>query len=340
MSNSLYFGMMITFFVLSFLLTFALRKYALAKNIIDTPNERSSHIIPTPRGGGVAIVISYLIYLFFLMFFGGLDILVGLTVLGSGLIIAILGFLDDHGHINALARLTIHFLVAISVVVALGGFTEVQIFNGMVLGFVANIIAVLFLVWLLNLYNFMDGINGLASIQAIITAIIMTALYRLSQSTLNTDILVLLASCTFGFLLWNFPNAKIFMGDAGSGFLGIIMGVLALIALKYSTTLFCAWLICLGVFIVDATFTLIRRVVSGHKMYDAHRSHAYQIASRKYNSHVIVSVSVAVINIFWLFPIAYYIIVSKPIYPEIFVILAYIPLIVLTIYFKAGDENA
>lgn len=334
----LIFVLSIIFFILTLLLTGCMRYYALKKNIIDNPNERSSHIVPTPRGGGVAIVISYILAVISAILLDWIDIYTSLVILVSGSTIAILGFLDDHGHINALVRLAIHFLVSIGIVIALGGFLDIQIFNGFKIGFMGNIIAVLFLVWLLNLYNFMDGINGIATIEVVTVSILMGLLYQLSN--INDGLLVLLASCALGFLFWNFPKAKIFMGDAGSGFLGIILGVLGLLALKSSIFLFCAWLICLGVFIVDATFTLIKRVVSGHKLYDAHRSHAYQIASRKYNSHVIVSVSVAVINIFWLFPIAYYIIVSKPIYPEIFVILAYIPLIVLTIYFKAGDENA
>lgn len=85
----------------------------------------------------------------------------------------------------------------------------------------------------------------------------------------------------------------------------LVLGIWALYALKYDTALFCAWIICLGVFIVDATFTLIRRVLNGHKMYDAHRAHAYQYASRKYNSHTTVTISVLLINVFWLLPVAY-----------------------------------
>lgn len=329
----------IIFFLLAFFLTFCLRKYALAKNIIDNPNERSSHTIPTPRGGGVAIVVSYSVALLTVLYFGETDVLEILSLLGAGLAIAFLGFLDDHGHINALVRLLIHFIVSIAVVIVLGGFSEIQIFNGVRLGFIANIIAVLFLVWLLNLYNFMDGINGIASVQAITSTITISCLYLLSEANLNINILILLASCTMGFLLWNFPKAKIFMGDAGSGFLGITLGILALLALKQSTLLFCVWLICLGVFIVDATFTLILRITKGYKIYDAHRSHAYQIASRKYNSHVIITSTVAVINIFWLFPIAYYIVYTQTIYPELFVLIAYMPLILIAIYLKAGVNN-
>ena len=145
------FGLCILFFILSLLFTGYMRHYALEKNIIDNPNERSSHSVPTPRGGGLAVVASYLLGLAFLMYNQQLVIPVGLTLMAAGFVIALLGFLDDRGHINSMLRLTIHFLVAIGVVISLGGFGEVNVFNGFQLGFVANIIAVLFLGWLLKL---------------------------------------------------------------------------------------------------------------------------------------------------------------------------------------------
>jgi len=317
-----------------------MRAYALKKNIIDNPNERSSHSVPTPRGGGVAVVCSYLSALAILIYTQQLTAHVGLTLITAGFVIALLGFLDDHGHINSMLRLAIHFLVAIAVVISLGGFAEVMVFNGIQLGFLANIIAVLFLVWLLNLYNFMDGINGIASVEAITTTASMAILYFLLNTSLNSDMLWLLAACVFGFLLWNFPKAKIFMGDACSGFLGLTLGILALIALKENVALFCAWIICLGVFVVDATYTLIKRVVNGYKMYDAHRSHSYQILSRKWNSHTPVTLVVVAINLLWLFPIAYLTVIQQWTYPEIGVLIAYLPLIFIAVRLKAGNPDA
>ena len=328
------------FFVLAFAMTYFMRAYALKKNIIDNPNERSSHSIPTPRGGGVAVVGSYLLALVTLMYSQQLALHTGFVLMAAGFVIALLGFLDDHGHINSMLRLAIHFLVAIGVVLSLGGFAEVTVSNGVQLGFIANIIAVLFLVWLLNLYNFMDGINGIASVEAITTTMSMAILYLILNTSLNADILWLLAACIFGFLLWNFPKAKIFMGDACSGFLGLTLGILALVALKENLALFCAWIICLGVFVVDATYTLIKRVLSGHKMYDAHRSHSYQILSRKWGSHTPVTLVVAAVNLFWLFPIAYITVTQNITYPEIAVLIAYIPLLLVAIKLKAGNSNA
>ena len=330
----------IVFFLLTLLFTGYMRHYALKKNIIDNPNERSSHSVPTPRGGGVAVVCSYLLAMAVLIYSQQLTLHIGLILMVAGFVIALLGFLDDHGHINSMLRLAIHFLVAIAAVISLGGFAEVTVFNDIQLGFFANIIAVLFLVWLLNLYNFMDGINGIASVEAITTTVSMAILYFLLNTSLNSDMLWLLAACVFGFLLWNFPKAKIFMGDACSGFLGLTLGILALIALKENLALFCAWIICLGVFVVDATYTLIKRVVNGYKMYDAHRSHSYQILSRKWNSHTPVTLVVVAINLLWLFPIAYLTVIQQWTYPEIGVLIAYLPLIFIAVRLKAGNPDA
>lgn len=332
--------MLLASFLISFLLTGYMRHYALKKNIIDNPNERSSHTIPTPRGGGVSIVITFLSFLVLLMFTQHIPISTGLILLCSGFGIAVLGFLDDHGHINSMLRLAIHFIIAIAVVFALGGFSEVALFNGTLhLGRFANIIAVLFLVWLLNLYNFMDGINGIASVEAITTTISLAIIYLLFSSSLSIELLLTLAASVFGFMLWNFPKARIFMGDAGSGFLGMTLGVLALMALQVDAALFCAWIICLGVFVVDATFTLIRRVTNGHKMYDAHRSHAYQYASRRYG-HTTVTISVLLINLCWLAPVAY-LASQRVLMPEVLLLIAYLPLILLALFFSAGKtENA
>lgn len=328
-------------FLISFLLTGYMRHYALKKNIIDNPNERSSHTVPTPRGGGVSIVITFLLVLVGLMISHQLQLTTGLILVAAGLGVAVLGFLDDHGHINSMFRLAIHFLIAIGAVSFLGGFSDVTLFNGSLhLGWFANIIAILFLVWLLNLYNFMDGINGIASVEAITTLLSLAFIYLLLDTQLSSELLFIFAASVFGFVLWNFPKARIFMGDAGSGFLGLILGILALISLKTDPALFCAWLICLGVFIVDATFTLIRRVINGHKMYDAHRSHAYQYASRKYNSHTTVTIGVLLINLFWLLPIAY-LASQKVLMPELLLFIGYIPLILIAVFFGAGKtENA
>lgn len=147
--------------------TWLLRRYALARSIIDVPNARSSHSVPTPRGGGVAIVISYLALLPVLV---ALDVVTAplAIALAGGAAIALLGFLDDHGHIAARWRLLGHFSAAGWGLFWLGGFPALK-FIGIHIeaGWVLNSLAALYVVWMLNLYNFMDGIDGIASVEAI-----------------------------------------------------------------------------------------------------------------------------------------------------------------------------
>jgi Fuc2NAc and GlcNAc transferase len=182
----------------------------------------------------------------------------------------------------------------------------------------------------------MDGIDGIASVEAVCVCIGAAVIYALSGFVDLIWLPLLLAAAVLGFLVWNFPPAKIFMGDAGSGFLGIILGLLSLQAASISSQLLWAWLILLGVFIVDATVTLIRRLVRGDKVYEAHRSHAYQFASRKYGKHLAVTSAVGVINLFWLLPVAICV-TQFGLDGAIGVIVAYIPLAVLALKFNAGE---
>ncbi len=291
--------------VISWCLTLVLRRYALAKSLIDIPNERSSHSLPTPRGGGVAIVVSFLLGLPLLTAFNMVTPTLFYGLLGSGLLVAILGFVDDHGHIAARWRLLGHFTAAAWVLYWLNGLPPIELSGVAVdFGWLGNVLGMLYLVWMLNLYNFMDGIDGLASAEAISVCVAICLVYWFTGVIELVWAPLLLAAAVVGFLFWNFPPARIFMGDAGSGFLGLVLGVLALQAAWAESRLFWSWLILLGVFIVDATWTLSRRLIRGDKIYEAHRSHAYQRASRYYKGHRIITVSVVAINVFWLLPLA------------------------------------
>lgn len=322
--------------VVSFFMTWLLRRYALARSIIDIPNSRSSHLVPTPRGGGVSIVLSFLLSLPVLALTGVLPWAVTLSLLGAGTTVAVLGFLDDHGHIAARWRLLGHFAASIWAVYWLCGLPAITLFGFDVdLGWLGHAFAVLYLVWMLNLYNFMDGIDGIASVEAICACLGACLLYWLAGFDSLMALPLVLAMAVAGFLFWNFPPARIFMGDAGSGFLGIILALLSLQAAWASPKLFWVWLILLGVFIVDATFTLIRRLVRGDKVYEAHRSHAYQFASRQFGKHLPVTLAVVVINLFWLLPIATCVVLLE-LDGAFGLILAYAPLIALALKFNAG----
>ncbi|RJG07728.1 glycosyltransferase family 4 protein [Noviherbaspirillum cavernae] len=326
-----------TGFVLSAGLTAALRRYALARHLIDVPNARSSHTRPTPRGGGVAIVLTFLLALPLLAWMGALSVPEMLALGGAGLLVAAVGFLDDHGHIDARWRLLAHFAAAAWGLAWIGGLPVLSVFGtALDWGMFSQLLAAVYLVWLLNLYNFMDGIDGLAGVEAVSVCLGGALLYWLAAPAGATCALpLMLLAAVAGFLCWNFPPAKIFMGDAGSGFLGITLGLLSIQAARTVPEFFWAWIILLGVFVVDATVTLLRRVVRGQKFYEAHRSHAYQYVSRRFGAHRSVTLAVGAINLFWLLPIA--LAVGLGYLDGIAgVTLAYAPLVWLAIHFKAG----
>ena len=333
---------MIFWFLLVFIgfscsLTWLLRRYALARSIIDIPNARSSHTVPTPRGGGVAIVLSFLLALPVLALAGFLPWSVTWAMLGAGTGIAVLGFLDDHGHIAARWRLLGHFAASVWALYWLGGLPAITLLGlDLELGWLGHILAVFYLVWMLNLYNFMDGIDGIASVEAICSCLGACLLYWLAGFDSLIILPLVLAMAVAGFLYWNFPPARIFMGDAGSGFLGIILGLLSLQAAWASPKLLWVWLILLGIFIVDATVTLIRRLLRGDKVYEAHRSHAYQFASRQYGRHLPVTLAVAAINLFWLLPVAACVVLWG-LDGALGLVLAYVPLVMLAVKFHAGE---
>lgn len=326
--------------IFSFVFTFLFRKYAIKNNVLDVPNNRSSHSQPTPRGGGMAIVICFLGFLVFWYFKGNIELKVFLSISIAGAIIAFVGFLDDHKGLSAKVRIIFHFLAAILIVSSIGENSNIKIFSHEFdMDWISKVIAVFFLVWALNMFNFMDGIDGLAASQAVFSSFIMGVVLIIFYKNEEIAFISLaISGCSLGFLLWNFPPAKIFMGDAGSGFLGIMLGTLILLSMKIDQLLFWSWAVVSGVFVVDSTVTILRRALSGAKIYEAHRSHAYQYASRKYKSHIIVTFSVLAINLLWLAPISYAIITG---YVDGFLglVIAYVPLMFLVIIFQAGKTE-
>lgn len=336
-------GMAIFAFLVSCVLTWQLRGYAIKHNVIDRPNQRSSHSVPTPRGGGVAIVLTLLAVLVWLFFNRELTLNNFLGLFIPGVIVAVIGFLDDHGHIAARWRLLMHFLAAAIGLYFLGSFPVISLLGyDLSLSWIGMILGCFYLVWMLNLYNFMDGINGLASAEAITFAACSAILIVINQYTTTPEsiypLLLALAGAAAGFIVWNFPVAKIFMGDAGSGFLGITIGLMILHIAKVDSHFFIAELCLLGVFIVDATTTLLRRVVAGKKVYEAHASHGYQILARKYGSHVPVTLMAITVNILWLLPIAY-LIASAKIDGLIGLIVAWLPLFIIAFKCGAGVKD-
>ena len=309
---------------------------------MDIPNERSSHLTPTPRGGGIAFVATSIAGFLLLLLNSELDRADLLALCCAGAIAAIAGHLDDRQKISgATIRLGFHALGAIILIVGIGFPSQISLFDRTVnTGVIGSILGVLYLVWLLNLFNFMDGIDGIAASEAIFVCFAGAILNFHVLSDINfIAAAIILASCTFGFLLYNWSPAKIFMGDVGSGYLGIVIGGLSLIAANQDPELLWVWIILLAVFVSDATVTLIRRLLRKQKPHVAHRSHAYQHLAIRLNSHAKVALLVLAVNIAWLLPIAF-LVADKQLAGTTGVIIAYVPLLIAALAFGAGKDSA
>ena len=323
-------------------LTFFLSRCAFANKFLDIPNKRSSHTIPTSRLGGLAIVLSFFLSLLLWDVPRPLPPAGVWALLGAGIWISLVGLFDDYRPLPVYWRLSAHFAGAVWVLIWLNGLPPLSVLGTIFdFGWIGHLFAAVYLVWLLNLYNFMDGIDGLAGLEAITVCLGAVVLNSLPTTNIGywTGPVLILATAVLGFLFWNFPKAKIFMGDSGSGFLGTFFGVISIQSAWNSPELFWTWVILLGAFIVDSTVTLIWRLLQREKVFEAHRSHAYQLASQKFSSHVPVTLIFGAINIFWLLPIA--ILVALKIWEGVLgIIFAYLPLVLITIHIKNGPKPA
>jgi Fuc2NAc and GlcNAc transferase len=327
--------------LLSLVLTGVMRKLALSHGVLDMPNDRSSHNTPTPRGGGVAIVVATIAASIVLAWRGVLDINLFLALSGGGIAVAMVGFLDDRRQLSARIRLAAHLAAALWALICLGGLPPLRYADQIVsFGWAGYVLGALGIAWTLNLFNFMDGIDGIAALEAAFIAwgAALLALLTGVSGAVPAMGLAFGAVCC-GFLLWNWPPAKIFMGDVGSGYVGYVIVVLAVAAARQNPVALLVWLILGGSFFSDATVTLVRRLARGEPVYEAHRSHAYQWLARRWGSHRSVTVAVVIVNLVWLFPCAW----LATVYPDRaawMVIIALTPLVLLALVAGAGRRVA
>ncbi|MEW6647256.1 MAG: glycosyltransferase family 4 protein [Pseudomonadota bacterium] len=323
-------------FVLTGMLAGIYRSYAMRHGIMDVPTQRSSHVRATPRGGGGAIIVGLVAVVAWLWWQGSVssDMLWVLLVAGGG--VGGIGWLDDLYRVSVRGRMVVHFLSAVALIMLLGGIPKLPLFGQAVeLGGFGYVLTLLYIVWLLNLYNFMDGIDGIAGIEALTVCVGALVIFSVGGAVGNPGLLLALAGAVSGFLIWNFPRACLFMGDSGSGFIGVLFAAISLQAGMVAPELIFVWLILLGCFVVDATMTILFRFARGERIHEAHRDHAYQHAALRHKSHIMVSLSVGAINLVWLLPVA--VLVSRQVVgPVVGLAVAYMPLVFVCLHYKAG----
>jgi len=266
--------------------------------IIDLPNERSSHDVPTPTSGGIAIVITFLFGVIGIYGLAEETMIKTNYFLGfvfSALLIAGISFYDDVTEKPFFLKIVGQIIGAI-VVMSFGlVMNEFRLpwFEKVHLGIAGYIITFLWIIGLTNAYNFMDGLNGMAGGTAVITGLFF-CLISFSQGSIFVYIICYtLIAGSLGFLLFNFPRARLFMGDVGSTFLGFVFATLAIIAALYDhshTSLFVMPLLLFN-FIYDTFFTFIRRLMLFENVFTGHKKHLYQLFNQLGYSHGAVSFS-------------------------------------------------
>ncbi len=311
-------------FLLSLLLCGVYLQLARRWQIVDRPNDRSSHERPTPHGGGIGLIVAFSLGLMLVaVLHGSWPSSYYLLAMGAQ-VLMVLGVVDDLVDLSRALRFGIYGVVCLLVAVIV---VPAAFVDGGPLLWLAVACAAFAMLWLLNLYNFMDGIDGLAGLQAVFAAGAAGVLCLvLTGDTRYALCCLLLAAAHLGFLYWNRPPARLFMGDAGSVPTGFLLAALALYGHVQGALSGLAWLILLALFITDATWTLLWRIARGEPFTRPHRLHAYQRLSRHWGSHARVDALFVAIALLWLLPLAG----AAAAWPEwgfFLVILAYLPLL-------------
>lgn len=334
----------------SLIFTLCIEKLSERYNFLDKPNDRSSHSSPTPTLGGLAIVISFILYLLvdFLIFIPNFN---DNSILSSDpnifflfllvVPISVIGLIDDIGKVKILIRLIIQFIVATAVVYyfqILGNYVDVHMSSQE--SILIFLISIILMVWLMNLYNFMDGTDGYAASECVFVTLGAALILFLN----NTDpslysIILALSAATLGFLLRNLPSkAKIFMGDTGSVSIGFLLGFFIIWTASESLISIYTWLILLSIFISDSSYTLFVRIVTKKNISVPHTSHAFQKLAYKRKTHTVPLKLMLLTNFLWVLPMA---ILSNILldYNVIITLLTYMPIIFYMLYIGAGLEE-
>ncbi len=272
------------------------------QQLLDIPNERSSHTIPVPRGGGISFAALYLLILAALSVEGFVAIADALVLLLGGTLLATVGYIDDRFGLSSKLRLLLQCCcVVISITCFYVGSIDLVNFADWIwLG-----LLVIASVWWINLFNFLDGIDGYAASEAVFISVVGAGLCLRAEADIEAQLFLLLALSMVGFVIVNWSPARMFMGDVGSYFLGFIIAMLAVLTVREQLISPLCWLVLTALFWIDASYTLVYRILNGECWYQAHRSHAYQILSRRWGSHRRVTILSILVNIGWLLPLTF-----------------------------------
>lgn len=320
------------------------RRNAARLGLVALPNSRSSHTLPTPGGGGIGIVLSATLAGSWLTWGGPWPLA---AMVGLGLPLALVGLADDIRPRSARLRFAVQAAVCGGFLLMLGDLPPAELDGVLALGG-GPLLTVLMLtgLWWINLFNFMDGIDGLAGGQALFMLLAGAGLALWRSDAVATDpvwmLMLCCAAAVFGFLLLNWPPARIFMGDVGSTWLAFMLFALALLSVQSGWLNYAAWLVLAAVFVTDATVTLLTRLARGERWYQAHRSHAYQRLSRRTGDrrrgHGRVTLLATSINLLWLLPLAAACLI-RPHLALLWCILAYAPLVGAVVLAGAGRPD-
>jgi Fuc2NAc and GlcNAc transferase len=335
--------LVLTSFLIGWLATVWVRRHASRLRLVSIPNHRSSHVAPTPHGGGVGIVLAGSATGFWLAWQHGAGM--GSLIAILGIVVATTGLIDDIRHLPARVRFVVQALVCAAAMAYVGLFAlpdNDQTLNQTLSALIFVGIVWLAGVWWINLFNFMDGIDAIAGIEAVFMLLagagLMTAMHPDASGSTLVLWMLLIAAATAGFLTLNWPPAGIFMGDVGSTYLAFMIFVFALVSAKQGWLTYTTWLILGAVFICDSTYTLLRRIVAGERWFEAHRSHAYQRLARRFASHRRVALIAIGFNLFWLLPLAW---LNETLgkWTAAILVMAYIPLTIGVALAGAGRKD-
>jgi len=299
------FILLLFLFFASIVLVFLYKKIAIRLSILASPNYRSLHNFPIPKGGGFVFAIIFIVTISIFNLVGELsENFFFIFVYGAG-VATFFGIIDDINNIKAKKKIIIHIMLSFWIIYC------IDLWNFLKFDLIINICIISFvsflLVWLINAYNFIDGIDGMAASGAIFISLTLASILLLNDGPYQiVCILLVLAVSIGGFIIFNWPPASLFMGDAGSIFLGYIFGALLLLTVINGDLSIWTWLIVFGYFFADTFVTQIIRVIYVNKWWHAHRSHAYQNLARITGSHLKVTLGVLIYNIFWILPLTFW----------------------------------